>query len=158
MPMRKLIFSLYLMVLIITGNSCGNNPKPDKNLETELMEDTVSVTAPIQDTAVSTLSQDSTSPPENLSKNKVADAPPPKYSEIPGPVGFVSEDNLVLYSKSSAKSVKLGTLKLNETIYILETIMVDESGAQTQYPTWYRIQRQNKERGWVKASAVSSGH
>lgn len=158
MFMRKLIFSLYLMGMIITGISCGNNPKPDKNQETEIMEDTLANTSPKPDTAVSELSNEGTNSPEKQSPNKVADAPPPKYSEIPGPVGFITEDNLIMYSRSSVKSGKLGTLKLNETIYILETIMVDESGVQTQYPTWYRIQRQNKERGWVKASAVSSGH
>jgi hypothetical protein len=157
MNMRIFLLFLTLTSLMIAASSCGNNPKPEVKEETVNPVDTSSISEPTQDTSADEPSKESSNQ-GNANKNKAPDGPAPDYSSIPGPVGFVSEDNLVMRDKPDSKSGKIATLKKNETIYILETSMVGEDGKQTEYPTWYRIERKSKERGWVKASEISSGH
>lgn len=158
MSSRRFYISIVLFVMILTAYSCGNNPKPEANKENEKLKETLSVPEPSEDTNTNTISEDTTVIQEATKQNKTPDGPPPNYSSLPGPVGFVKEDNLIMRDKPDVKSNKIASLKMQETIYILETSMIGEGGSQTQYPTWYKIERKNKERGWVKASAVSSGH
>lgn len=157
MNSRILLFSCVLLSLL-TASSCGNNTKPDAKEETENSEDTSSISGPLYDTVMDETVADSSGIKGVANKNKVPDAPPPNYSSLPGPVGFVSDENLIMREKPSAKSNKIATLKMNETIYIIETSMIGDDDKQTEYPTWYSIERKNKERGWVKASSISSGH
>ncbi len=158
MSFRILLFSWMLTLLLLSATSCGNNPKPEENLQTEHLDDTIAVSQSSADTSVNSSPDDSTGIQADTKKDRIPDAPPPNYSSLPGPVGFVNEDNLVMRDKPNSKSNKIATLKMKEAIYIIETSMIGDDDKQTEYPTWYRIQRQNKERGWVKASAISSGH
>lgn len=144
--------------MIINASSCGNNTKPEQSQKSGQLDDSLTIPEPSQDTVEIEAPEDTTVIQPVEKKKKMPDGPPPNYSSLPGPVGFVNEDNLIMRDKPGSKSNKIATLKNKETIYILETSMIGEDGNQTQYPTWYRIERKNKERGWVKASAVSSGH
>ena len=158
MNIRILHFYRIMIPILLICASCGNNPKPAESQETEKQGDTLTIPEPSNDTGEIAVPEDTSRIQPVVEKKKMPEGPPPNYSSLPGPVGFVNEDNLILREKPAAKSNKITTLKLKETVYILETTMVGEDGALTQYPTWYRVERKNKERGWVKASAVSSGH
>lgn len=79
------------------------------------------------------------------------------YGKLPGPKGFVIRDNVILRTEPGEKFSEVGKLKKNETIYLLETTMNNEAGEATPYPTWYKIERENKQRGWVVATAIDAG-
>ncbi len=158
MSIRIFLNHCFIFIVLFSAYSCGNNPKPEENKETIELDDSLTIPEPAMDTAEMTGKDNDELTEEKPEKNKIPDGPPPNYSSLPGPVGFVNEANLILREKPNANANKIATLKKKETVYILETSMIGGDGAQTQYPTWYRIETKNKERGWVKASAVSSGH
>lgn len=156
--MRILPFYLIMISLLLICASCGNNPKPAENQEAEMLDDSLTIPEPSPDNSEIAIPEDTSVIQPIEEKRKMPDGPPPNYSSLPGPVGFVNEDNLIMRDKPGSKANKIATLKMKETIYILETSLAGEDGNQSQYPTWYKIERMNKERGWVKASAISSGH
>jgi hypothetical protein len=85
---------------------------------------------------------------------------PEKMQEKPvGPPGFVTKDGTILYSKQSTQSAPIATMKRTENVYILETSMMDENGQEQPYPTWFKVQRKNREKqtGWVIGKALDSG-
>ena len=93
--------------------------------------------------------------------NTTVPAPPTKVAGKPlartGPPGYVTKKDVILQAEPSQNAAKVSTLKQYETIYILETKMTDEKGNLMQYPTWYKVERENKERGWVMANGVNAG-
>ncbi|MBL7780548.1 MAG: hypothetical protein JNM22_04965 [Saprospiraceae bacterium] len=85
---------------------------------------------------------------------------PEKLSEKPiGPPGFVTKDGAILYAQPSSKSAHIATMKRSENVYILQTSMMDEDGKEQPYPTWFKVQRKNKEKqtGWVMGKQLDSG-
>lgn len=91
-----------------------------------------------------------------------ANTPPPKdQAEKPALegklVGHITLENIPLQTEPSQKAAKVSTLKRLERIYILKTIMTNEQGQSTEYPTWYQVMRENKQQGWVTAKAVDVG-
>ncbi|HOY08091.1 MAG TPA: hypothetical protein PLO67_21935 [Saprospiraceae bacterium] len=85
---------------------------------------------------------------------------PEKMQEKPaGPPGFVTRDGTVLYAEPSTKSAQIATMKKTENVYILQTSMMDENGKEQPYPTWFKVQRKNKEKqtGWVIGKMLDSG-
>lgn len=85
---------------------------------------------------------------------------PEKLSEKPiGPPGFVTKDGAILYAQPSTKSAHIATMKRSENVYILQTSMMDEDGKEQPYPTWFKVQRKNKEKqtGWVIGKQLDSG-
>lgn len=93
--------------------------------------------------------------------NSTIPAPPikatGKSSNRPGPAGYVTKKDLALQADPAPNAAKITTLKQYETVYILETKMTDENGNLSQYPTWYKVERENKERGWVVANGINAG-
>lgn len=93
--------------------------------------------------------------------NKSAPTPPtPVPAKTPakaGPPGYITKKDLFLQSEPSSKAANIAPLKQYETVYILETIMKDENGNLTPYPTWYKVERENKATGWVVAKGVNAG-
>ena len=85
---------------------------------------------------------------------------PEKMQEKPiGPPGFVTRDGTVLYADPSSKSGQIATMKRGENVYILQTSMMDENGKEQPYPTWFKVQRKNREKqtGWVIGKMLDSG-
>ena len=82
---------------------------------------------------------------------------PAKKPAKAGPPGYITKKDLFLQSEPSSKAANIAPLKQYETVYILETIMKDENGNLTPYPTWYKVERENKATGWVVAKGVNAG-
>ena len=117
MSIRILPFSLILTLLMMTASSCGSNSRPEVSEETEISEDTLSVSEGAQDSPEDEIAEDSPAVQSTVNKNKAPDGPAPDYSALPGPVGFVSDENLIMREKPSAKSNKIATLKMNCLLY-----------------------------------------
>ncbi len=79
-------------------------------------------------------------------------------SNVPGPKGYVGKNNVPLYKDQNTLSTKIATLQKGLTIYLLETSMTNENGELSDYPTWYKIQTNDKKIGWVKGSDINFGH
>lgn len=79
-------------------------------------------------------------------------------SNVPGPKGYVGKNNVPLYKDQNVLSTKIISLQKGSTIYLLETSMTDEKGELSDYPTWYKIQTNDKKTGWVKSSEINFGH
>lgn len=79
-------------------------------------------------------------------------------SALPGPKGYVGKNNVPLYKDQNNLSSKITTLQKGSTIYLLETSMINEKGELSDYPTWYKIQTNDKKTGWVKSSDINFGH
>ena len=79
-------------------------------------------------------------------------------SVVPGPKGYVGKNNITLYKDQNNLSTKITTLKKGSTIYLLETSMINGKGELSDYPTWYKIQTNDKKTGWVKSSEINFGH
>jgi hypothetical protein len=79
-------------------------------------------------------------------------------SSVPGPKGYVGKNNVALYKDQNNLSTKITTLQKGSTIYLLETSMINEKGELSDYPTWYKIQTNDKKTGWVKSSDINFGH
>jgi len=82
---------------------------------------------------------------------------PAKTPAKAGPPGYITQKDLFLQSQPSSKAANIAPLKQYETVYILETIMKDENGNLTSFPTWYKVERENKATGWVVAKGVNPG-
>lgn len=143
----KLLYITSFSLLAIFAASCGNDPNTAKKKASEML-------------VSPTLAQIDTQRPINP-----APAPRPlktpdvqtDYGKLPGPKGFVIRDHAILRTAPKEKSSEIGKLKKDESIYLLETTMLNEAGEQTPYPTWYKIERENKQKGWVVATAIDAG-
>ncbi|MCC6281164.1 MAG: hypothetical protein IT262_11215 [Saprospiraceae bacterium] len=174
---RRHLIVLYMLLLIGVGYSCKGDPAANKKTDTgsntaatenKIPDSNNQAVAP--DTKASTpstgkkhLSID-TSRNENqplYEKDRTKNIPAPvteaSQSKPIGPPGYVTKDNAVLLTKPVAGATKVSALKKNEIVFILQTIMTDENGQVTDYPTWYRIERKSKQTGWVIAKAVDAG-
>ncbi len=174
---RKQIFTLYLLILLGVGSACNNDPasakKPasDSGIAASEHKDVPSnnttiasnTETPTHSSGKKHLSID-TSRNENQAvyeKDRTKNIPAP-VSETPrsktvGPPGYVTRENAMLQTEPIASAEKISTLKKNEIVFIIQTIMTDEKGQVTDYPTWYKIERKNKQRGWVIAKSVDAG-
>lgn len=171
---RRHLFILYMLLLVGVGASCKSDPaankKPVADSNTTATENKAATSNDQADTKVSTPSSGKkhlsidTSRNENqplYEKDRTKNIPAP-VTEAPqskpiGPPGYVTKDNAVLLTEPVASAEKVSTLKKNEIVFILQTIMTDEKGQVTDYPTWYRIERKNKQKGWVTAKSVDAG-
>ena len=163
---RILRLSVPLLLFLCISSSCNNDSKPVKKPVSDTSSGALNPEASAEKTAAPTPAPidtqhhgDLTSTQNTPAPKPLKEAPPPKtdYSKLPGPKGFVTRDNAILRTGPSEKSDKISVLKANETIYLLETTMRNEAGIITEYPTWYKIERENKQRGWVVAAAVDAG-
>ncbi len=87
-----------------------------------------------------------------MAKSEVAKKP---YVQPAGPTGYISRENVALLEHPVTTARRIGTFKIYEEVVILETQMTDEQGVAQDIPQWYRVQRQDKTRGWVKANCLS---
>ena len=94
---------------------------------------------------------------KDRSKNIPAPASEITHSKTAGPPGYVTREHAILQTEPITSAEKISTLKKNEIVFILQTIMTDDKGQVTDYPTWYKIERKNKQRGWVIAKSVDAG-
>lgn len=78
-------------------------------------------------------------------------------SKKPGPPGYIPKNNVLLLAEPKSTAATVATLNQYETVYILDKIFTDEQGQESEYPTWYNIERENKQRGWVKGGSVAFG-
>lgn len=84
-------------------------------------------------------------------------AVPKQKSKSPGPPGYITRENVSIYAEPSLKSRKVASVKLYENVHILETRMREEDGSVSPYPTWYKVERENKQRGWVQGNSLNGG-
>jgi len=78
-----------------------------------------------------------------------------KENPAGNPTGYIGRENIVLYSEPATTSQQLSTLKINESVIILETKMTDDAGKSFPIPQWYKVQLANKKVGWVIGRAVT---
>lgn len=71
------------------------------------------------------------------------------------PTGYISRKNVVLQEKPAADAPKVGSMKIYETVVILETKMTDDAGKAFDVPQWYKVQLSNKQIGWVVSRSVT---
>lgn len=90
--------------------------------------------------------------------NTTVSAPPTKVEgkrvERPGPAAYVAKKDAILQVEPTSNAAKVATLKQNETIYLLETKMTDESGKSYDIPQWYKVQCSDGKKGWLKSQFV----
>ncbi|MCK6690660.1 MAG: SH3 domain-containing protein [Thermoanaerobaculia bacterium] len=152
---KRLSPPLFLMFWVFVAVSCGNNPHPAKK---QAPEGGASKTeTPVSPTLASIDTQRPVNPAPATRRPNVPETKLQDYDKLPGPKGFVTRENAILRTEPREKSAEIGKLKKNETIYLLETTMRNEAGELTQYPTWYKIERENKQRGWVVAASIDAG-
>lgn len=152
---KGLLHLVFLLFWAIVAVSCGNNPHTAKKQTPEAGASKTET--PVSPTLASIDTQRPINPAPAPRRPKVPETAPQDYSKLPGPKGFVIGDNAVLRSEPAEKSPEIGKLNNNETIYLLENTMRNEAGELTSYPTWYKIERENKQRGWVSASSINAG-
>jgi Bacterial SH3 domain len=78
-----------------------------------------------------------------------------KENPAGNPTGYIGRENIVLYGEPSTNAQNLGTLKINESVIILETKMTDETGKSFPMPQWYKVQLTNKKVGWVVGRSIT---
>ncbi len=78
-----------------------------------------------------------------------------KENPAGNPTGYIGRENIVFYSEPSTTAQKLSTLKINESVIILETKMTDEAGKSFDLPQWFKVQLSNKKVGWVVGRSVT---
>ena len=164
-PRRILPFIVPLLLNI--GTSCNNAPQKPKNEPAEARSTMPSVKEPAKpaetpkpgrlDTARSSDHLSGIKTPASKAGGKYPAAPEASRSTALWPSGYITRGNAVLMSDPAAKASKISTLKQYEVVFILETVMRDEQGRPTNLPTWYKIERKDKTRGWVVASAINAG-
>jgi len=172
--MRNTRFILILIALLVLGGACGGGTQPTQKpaATTPLPESKPATPAP---TTVPVPSADAPKPnhfsldtsrqvnqpmPENkrvTQSQKPPPAPANPKSKPPGPVGYVTQKEAVLQTEPAPNAATIAPLSQYENIYILETIFTDDQGRQAEYPTWYKVERQNKQQGWVKGKHINSG-
>ena len=176
MTLRQ-ILAIYMLLLLAVGSSCngesaaGKKQAPDSNAVAPGSDQSASnseaASAKPEVVAPSTqkkhLSID-TSRNENQTvyeKDRTGNIPAPVTEKPavrpPGVAGYITRDDAPLHTEPAASAGKVSTLKKNEIVYIVQTIMTDEKGQVTEYPTWYQVERKNKQRGWVLAKSVVAG-
>jgi len=176
MTLRQ-IFALCMLLLLAVGNSCKGDPTstkkpaPDSNsiaADSQRFASsatpTASKTEGVSPSAQKKHFSIDTSRNENQAvykKDRTGNIPAPAtektLSRPPGVAGYITRDNVLLQTEPVSSASKISTLKKNEIVYIVETIMTDEKGQVTEYPTWYQVERKNKQRGWVLAKSVVAG-
>jgi hypothetical protein len=78
-----------------------------------------------------------------------------KQNPAGNPTGFIGRENVGFFSEPSSNSQKISTLKIYESVVILETKMTDEAGNTYDIPQWYKVQLTSKKTGWVIGSALT---
>lgn len=156
---RILLFFESLLMVVFIGISCKNDPAAAKKTVSDNIPDISNAAAPA---AKQTLTTSADTQPAATQKTpepkpKQDATPIPDYSKLPGPKGYITRDNSVLRKGPTQRADQISTLKQHEAVYILETTMRNEDGVLTDYPTWHKVERQNKQRGWVVAAAVDTG-
>ncbi len=74
-----------------------------------------------------------------------------------GPPGYVTQKNVMLLAEPTPNAATVAPLNQYENVNILETIFTNEQGKATEYPTWYKVERESKQQGWVKGGLLNSG-
>lgn len=176
MTLRQ-ILAIYMLLLLAVGSSCNGDaaaskkPAPDSNAVAPGSDQSASNSeaAPLKPEVVAPSTQKKhlsidTSRNENQAayeKDRTGNIPAPATetapSRPPGVAGYITRDDTPLHTEPVASARKVSTLKKNEIVYIIQTIMTDEKGQVTEYPTWYQVERKNKQRGWVLAKSVVAG-
>ena len=176
MTLRQ-ILAIYMLLLLAVGSSCNGESAaskkqaPDRNAVAPGSDQSASNSeaAPLKPEAVAPSTQkkhlsidtsrNANQPVYEKDRSKNIPAPVTKTApnKHPGVAGYVTRDLALLQTEPAAGAPKISTLKKNEIIYILQTIMTDEKGQVTEYPTWYRVERENKQTGWVLAKSVVAG-
>lgn len=156
---RILLFLNCLVLVLFIGASCKNDPAMAKKA---VSDNNSGVSKSTDPSATQTVAAPAEAQPDATQKvpepkpNQDA-TPVPDYSKLPGPKGYITRDNSVLRKGPTQRADQVGVLKQHEAVYILETTMRNEEGALTDYPTWHKVERQNKQIGWVVAAAVDTG-
>lgn len=78
-----------------------------------------------------------------------------KQNPAGNPTGFIGRENIGFYTEPSTSSKKISTLKIYESVIILETKMTDEAGKSYDMPQWYKVQLTNKQIGWIIGSSLT---
>lgn len=154
---KKLLHIAVCLLPLVILASCDNDPTAAKKQATEPSQNTARIKTPVSPTVASIDTQRPINPAPAPRKLKASETQPQDYGKLPGIKGFVIRDNAVLRTAPKQTSGEMVKLKKNEIIYILETTMKNEAGEQTPYPTWYKIERENKQQGWVLATAIDAG-
>lgn len=154
-------------LLLIIGTSCNNTPQTPKNAPAETRSTMPETKEPIKpaeapksgrlDTARTSDHLTEIKTPGPKAGSKYPAAPETSRSAALWPSGYITRGNTAMMSDPALKASKISTLKQYEVVSILETIMRDEQGRPTNLPTWYKIERKDKTRGWVIASAINAG-
>lgn len=151
MTIKKYFQIMGLLVAGLSLSNCGSDaPKTPQP----------TATAPAQPAAT----EEAVAPTPNPDQKPTSaapsanNAPEPEAKPLPpGPVGYVTRANSAMYAEPKPGAKQIGTLKQYENVYMLETIMTDQQGRPTEYPTWYRIETKNKKQGWMTAMTVNGG-
>ena len=167
--MSRYIYPIFLIAFCCIGSSCNLGSKPEKQQVTNA--------APATPAAPAAANESATAAPTHapLDTQRLADraaiessaaanpaAPKRRLPDVgrsnsAGPPGSVVQNNVPLKASPSQKAATVATLKQRELVNILETIMTDEQGRTTEYPTWYKVELKNKKQGWVERKFIDAG-
>jgi len=167
--MRDIRFILLLVTLL--GGACGAGTQPTQKPDTPPAPESkptpvqpASAPAPVAPKpnhfSLDTSRQVNQPMPEKKRTTQSQTPPPAPASpntKSPGPIGYVTRKDAVLQAEPTPNAATIAPLGQYENIYILETIFTDEKGLQSEYPTWYKVERENKQQGWVKGRNINSG-
>jgi len=163
--------TLVLVVLLALGEACGTGVQPGKKQSAPAVPETspaVRQSEPAPSEAVQSVGakpnhfsldtgrQASQPVPERVQPN-IAPPPPPSKTKPAGPPGYITRKNVALLAEPASNATPIATLNQYENVYILETIFTDEAGRESEYPTWYKVERENKQQGWVKGGLLNAG-
>jgi hypothetical protein len=160
MAYNKLFFLFCISLTSLL--SCKNQPDPNvKNKTKKGINDESVLSENKKPKSSDTLNQLPNTNPEaktTASADQPFESGTAETSNVPGPKGYVGKNNVPLYKDQNTLSTKIATLQKGMTIYLLETSMINENGELSDYPTWYKIQTNDKKTGWVKGSDIHFGH
>ncbi|MBL7796780.1 MAG: hypothetical protein JNJ90_09780 [Saprospiraceae bacterium] len=167
--------TLPLVALLALGEACNSSVQPEKKQPAPPVSESRPTPAPTQSeptpavpTTVSkpnhfsldTSRQANQPMPDNIRATKpetpqlTASNSKPKP---PGPPGYITQKNVALLKEPASGAATVAPLNQYENVYILETIFTDEAGRESEYPTWYKVERANKQQGWVKGGLLNAG-
>lgn len=168
--MRGTRYILLLITLLVLGGACGGGTQPTQKPAAPPAPEpkpapAQATPAPSMDApkpnhfSLDTGRQVNQPMPENTRKLQNQTPPPPANSKSkpPGPPGYVTRKGAVLQTDPAPQAATIAPLDQYENVYILETIFTDEKGQQSAYPTWYKVERANKQQGWVTGKAINAG-
>lgn len=168
-------FTLLMIALLALGEACNSAPQPEKKQPAPPVSESTPTPAPGQSEQAPTIPATATKP-NHFSLDTSRQANQPKSDNIratqseasqltasnskpkpPGPPGYITKKNVALLTEPASNATPIATLNQHENVFILETIFTDEAGRESEYPTWYKVERENKQQGWVKGGLLNAG-